>query len=112
VDLRRRPADKPKPAGYPSRDPLFFLEPLFDAYAGPARAKNLNNPRLSPIVASLDTLPMNMLFIIPTLDILLEEQLSMVKRLQDEASINPAHSKRRIESILFEKQIHGWAERK
>ena len=45
-------------------------------------------------------------------DILLDEQLSMVKRLQDEASADPAHSKRRIECITFEKQIHGWAERR
>lgn len=93
-------------------DPLFFLLPLFDAYAGPARARNMDNPRLSPTLASLDSLPRNMLFIVPTLDILLEEQLSMVKRLQDEASTDPAHSKRRIECMTFEKQIHGWAERR
>jgi hypothetical protein len=93
-------------------DPLFFLLPLFDAYAGPVRARNMDNPRLSPTLASLDSLPRNMLFIVPTLDILLDEQLSMVKRLQDEASADPAHSKRRIECITFEKQIHGWAERR
>ena len=112
MDLRLRPADKPLPAGFPSLDPLAFFEPLFDAYAGPARARNMENPRLSPIVAPLQTLPRNMLFIIPTLDILLDEQMAMVKRLQDEAAKDPAESKRRIEGITFENQLHGWIERK
>ena len=112
VDLRLRPADKPRPPGFPSVDPFAVLEPLFDAYAGPVRAQNMENPRLSPILAPLERLPRNMLFVIPTLDILLDEQMAMVTRLQDEAARDPTRAKDRIEAITFENQIHGGIERR
>ena|ERR1700712_1408826 len=108
--MRLRPDEKPKPPSFPSKDPLAFLIPLFDAYAAPARAENLKNPRLSPIVASLETLPENMLFVIPTIDILLHEQLTFVERLQQELAKDPKQSKRRIESKIVEGQFHGYLE--
>ena len=105
IDLRLTPEQKPKPAGFPKKDPLSFLNPLFYAYASPAIDKNRDNPRLNPILASVETLPKDLLMIIPTMDILLHEQLSFLKRLQEEAK-----SGRRIESRLFEGQLHGWTE--
>jgi alpha/beta hydrolase fold len=84
--------------------------PLFDAYASAARVANLDNPRLNPIVASLDTLPENMLFIVPTLDILLHEQLTFIERLKGEAAKNVNYAGRRIESLMFDGQIHGFLE--
>jgi acetyl esterase/lipase len=81
--------------------------PLFDAYAGPAREKNRENPRLNPILAPVETLPKNLLMLIPTMDIILHEQLEFVKRVQEEAKPG-----QRIEAKLFEGQIHGWTERK
>ena len=42
----------------------------------------MENPRLSPIVADIDTLPENMLLIIPAIDILLHEQLTFVERVK------------------------------
>ncbi|KAL5363562.1 Alpha/Beta hydrolase protein [Aspergillus floccosus] len=85
IDLRLPPWEKPKPAGFPTWDPLSFLQPLFDAYAGPKRAQEMKNPLLSPIVADIESLPPDMLFIIPTVDILLAEQTAFVKRLQEDA---------------------------
>ncbi|KAJ9667779.1 hypothetical protein H2201_001965 [Coniosporium apollinis] len=106
VDLRLPPQSKPIPPNYPTRDPLSYLLPLYDAYAGPSRTANLSNPRLHPILAAADTLPRDMLFIIPTIDILLHEQLTFVERLKRETE----GSGRRIESRLVEGQWHGWAE--
>lgn len=106
VDLRLPPQLKPKPPNFPTHDPATYLLPLFDAYASPSRAANLTNPRLNPILAAAETLPRDMLFIIPTIDILLHEQLTFVERLKRETE----GSGRRIESRLVEGQWHGWAE--
>lgn len=88
--------------------------PLFDAYAGPCRNQNLNNPRLHPTLARLQDLPADILFVIPTVDFLLYEQLDMVERLQREASegVNgmSGSNPRRIKKLLFEGQLHGWLE--
>ena len=109
------PQEKRKPPGFPSFDPIWFMLPLFDAYAGPSRTQHLNNPRMHPTLAQLQDLPANLLFVIPTSDFLLYEQLDMVKRLQREASEEirgalPASDARRIEKLLFEGQLHGWLE--
>jgi acetyl esterase/lipase len=84
--------------------------PLFDAYAAAARAENLDNPRLNPIVASLDTLPENMLFIGGTIDILLHEQLTFIEKLKGEVAQNGKYAGRRVESLMFDGQIHGFLE--
>ncbi|KAK2028258.1 alpha/beta-hydrolase, partial [Colletotrichum zoysiae] len=44
VDLRPRPEDKPRPANFPERDATSFTRPLYDSYAAPAKAKDLDNP--------------------------------------------------------------------
>ncbi|KAL8861791.1 MAG: hypothetical protein Q9178_001660 [Gyalolechia marmorata] len=115
VDLRLPPQEKRKPPGFPSFDLTWFLLPLFDAYAEPGRVRNIANPRLHPTLASLHDLPADMLFVIPTIDFLMYEQLEMVERLQSEAAEEnerklPSESKRRIEKMVFEGQWHGWLE--
>ncbi|KAL8928628.1 MAG: hypothetical protein Q9172_000843 [Xanthocarpia lactea] len=115
VDLRLPPQEKRKPPGFPSFDLTWFMLPLFDAYTEPGRVHNIENPRLHPTLASLHDLPASMLFIIPTIDFLMYEQLELVERLQSEAAEEnkrkmPSESKRRIEKMVFEGQWHGWLE--
>jgi hypothetical protein len=88
---------------------MTIMLPLFDSYAGPVRAQNIENPRLNPILAKLDTLPEDILLIIPTVDILLHEQLTFVERLKKETAEDPKkHSNRRLETLMIEGQFHGW----
>ncbi|QGA18307.1 hypothetical protein EYB26_005991 [Talaromyces marneffei] len=101
VDFRLPPWLKPKPPGYPEKDPLAFLQPLFDAYAGPNR---------------------NMLFIIGGVDILRNETTTMTERLQAEAeAINQSRQVSKtterpdgtavvVRTDVYEGQIHGWLE--
>ncbi|KAL8678372.1 MAG: hypothetical protein Q9186_005266 [Xanthomendoza sp. 1 TL-2023] len=115
VDLRLTQLEKRKPPGYPPIDPAQALLPLFDTYAGPSRMRNLHNPRMHPTLASLHDLPEDMLFVIPTVDITLYEQMEMVERLQREAAVEnekrlASHNNRRIEKMIFEGQWHGWLE--
>ena len=118
VDLRLSPWEKCKPAGFPSFDPVTLLLPLADAYAGRGhrRVQNAEDPRLHPALARLRDLPADMLFVIPTVDILIDEQMEMVERLQREALVedsskaNAGVGKRRIEKLVFEGQWHGWLE--
>ena len=75
----------------------------------------MTNPRAHPTLAPLEDLPANILFVIPTIDILLDEQLEMVERLQKEAAEEkkrqfPTQHTRRIEKLTFEGQWHGWLE--
>ncbi|KAF7180769.1 hypothetical protein CNMCM7691_010060 [Aspergillus felis] len=122
IDLRLPPWEKPRPAGFPEKDPLAFLQPLMDAYAGPGREKNLTNRLLHPILADIECLPRNMMFVVPKVDILLHEQSVLVERLKEEAAaINRGLADQqdssearlqpyRIESRFDEGQIHGWLE--
>ncbi|KAL8913005.1 MAG: hypothetical protein Q9171_002073 [Xanthocarpia ochracea] len=115
VDLRLPPQEKRKPPGFPSFDLTWFMLPLFDAYAEPGRVRNMKNPKLHPTLASLHDLPADMLFVIPTIDFLMYEQLEMVERLRAEAAEEdkgemPNQIKRRIEKMVFEGQWHGWLE--
>ncbi|THC94931.1 hypothetical protein EYZ11_005570 [Aspergillus tanneri] len=86
VDLRLPPWEKPKPANFPEKDPLAFILPLMDAYAGPEREKYRENPLLHPILADIESLPRNMLFVGAKIDILLHEQTVFVDRLEKEAA--------------------------
>ncbi|KAE8142770.1 hypothetical protein BDV38DRAFT_93208 [Aspergillus pseudotamarii] len=63
VDLRLSPWRKLKPAKYLDKDPLTFVLPLMDAYAGSEREKYRESPILHPIPADIESLPRNMLFI-------------------------------------------------
>ncbi|EFE43866.1 hypothetical protein TRV_01307 [Trichophyton verrucosum HKI 0517] len=82
VDLRKPPTEKPAPIDKP--DPLEVLKPLFDAYSGPVRTTNMENPLMNPILADITTLPPKMAFVVPKIDILYEEQMLMIERLKRE----------------------------
>lgn len=71
---------------------------------------------MHPTLAPLRDLPVNMLFVIPTIDFLVYEQLDMVERLQrevaeEEKKLVPDRTNRKIEKLVFEGQYHGWLER-
>lgn len=85
----------------------------------------MENPRFNPILADIMALPPQMLFVVPEVDILLDEQLKFVQRLKDDidqvggapdASETQKSRKelefvtKRIEVMVFEDQIHGWLE--
>ncbi|KAG8528314.1 uncharacterized protein KY384_007231 [Bacidia gigantensis] len=110
IDLRIPPQEKPKPPGFPKYDPLSFMMPLFDAYAGPARAKEKANSRLSPIVAPYLTLPPHIFMIVPEIDILFNEQVTFLRRVLTEIEEDPGikDSERSIKAMFFEKGFHGW----
>ncbi|KAL8890071.1 MAG: hypothetical protein Q9215_002752 [Flavoplaca cf. flavocitrina] len=115
MDLRTSPWKKRKPPGIPSFDPMRFMLPLFDAYPGPERDRTIDNPKLHPTLASARDLPSDMLFIIPTMDFLMYEQLDLVERLQreiteDNEKQDSNKAIRRIEKMVFEGQWHGWLE--
>ncbi|KAK2873721.1 hypothetical protein FQN49_002138 [Arthroderma sp. PD_2] len=84
VDLRKSPSDKPKPNDQP--DPLEILKPLFDAYPGPVRSRNMENSLMNPTLADISILPPRMAFVVPKVDILYEEQMLMIERLKAEAA--------------------------
>ncbi|KAL3469433.1 Alpha/Beta hydrolase protein [Aspergillus californicus] len=120
VDFRLPPWLKPKPPDFPKTDPLFFLQQLFDAYAGPNRLRDMDNPLLHPTLADIHTLPQNMLFTIAGVDILREETVTMAKRLDAEARrinrsrglpempVQPDGKAIVVRASVFEGQIHGW----
>lgn len=110
VDLRIPPEKKRKPSDYPTTDPFSFLAPLIDSYAGPKRIENIKDIRLNPMLAPLHDLPKEMLFVIPTIDILLYEQAEMIERLQKEIKATHSEEERRVERAVFEGQLHGWLE--
>ncbi|KAK6441730.1 hypothetical protein LTR95_002038 [Oleoguttula sp. CCFEE 5521] len=112
VDLRSPPDAKPKPAGFPKRDPSVWLMPLFDAYALPARAGGGSDSRLNPILKHTDELPRDMLFINAGIDILLAEQLALVSRVQRDLKEDGSVTgrRRRIVAKTFDKGFHGWLE--
>lgn len=105
LDLRVPPWQKQKPPGFPRADPLAFLLPLLDAYAGSegVREANGENPRLHPGLAEAGALPERMLLVVPTVDILVKEQLVFVERLRGEG-------KEGVDSLVVEGQWHGWVE--
>ena len=95
-----------------------------DAYAGPERAKYIANPLLHPILADIEDLPRNMMIIGGKVDILLHEQMTFVKRLEEELEVikqktktsvdargDPARGEYHIQSEFCDNQIHGWLER-
>ena len=111
IDLRLPPWEKPKPETFPKRDPLAFMLPLYDAYAGPVRRQTTQDSTLNPILKDLTELPENVLLVVPGIDILVHEQLTFIERLQRESSADGPGEQRRFEAIVFEKGFHGWLER-
>ncbi|KAL2864924.1 putative lipase/esterase family protein [Aspergillus lucknowensis] len=122
VDFRIPPWEKPRPAGFPEKDPLQFLQPLFDAYAGPNRVRDLENPLLHPTLADINTLPQNMYFVVGGSCILRPETTTMTERLEREAkTINESRNLAEtpeipdgnavvVRTYVAEGQIHGWTE--
>ncbi|KAL6230392.1 Alpha/Beta hydrolase protein [Aspergillus navahoensis] len=126
LDLRLPPWEKPIPKGFPEKDPFSFVQPLFDAYAGPNRARDISNPLLHPTLADIKTLPQNMLFVVGDKDILCDETVTMVRRLEDEAlhanrgngslrgqsedDQSPDGKKVAVKMEVLQGQIHGWLE--
>lgn len=140
VDLLLSPWEKPKPAKYLDNDPLAFVLPLMDAYAGSEREKYRDSPILHPVLADIESLPRNMLFLCAEIDILFHEQRLFVDRLKDEAAAlnrkfegpqeasqdHPSNREDKvslasefegavrhpynIEGMFFDGQIHGWIE--
>lgn len=80
MELRVHPKDKPQSEAMPKNDPMRVFLPLFDSYPGPVRAANMTNPRMSPILAEVEQLPPRMLMIVPSIDILVHEQLTLAER--------------------------------
>lgn len=115
VDFRIPPWQKPKPENFPEKDPLSWMQPLFDAYAGGSESLQLrrkDDARLSPILKPLDELPENVLLVVAAIDILVHEQLTFIDRLNRDVEANGEGDRRVFESIVFEKGFHGWLERK
>lgn len=104
LDLRLEPGKKPKPVNYPKSDPLQFLLPLFDAYAQPARAKHMNDPRLNPVLARTETLPERVLLVVAAIDILYAEQMAFKERINKEAK------KDVVETFVAQDGFHGYLE--
>lgn len=112
IDLRLRPEEKPKSPellkSSVKKSPLDFLLPLYDSYPGPVRTQNMENPRMSPAVASVETLPENILLVVAGMDIIVHEQLAFVERLKGEIAQKPQHASRKIEALYMKGTFHGF----
>jgi acetyl esterase/lipase len=112
VELRLKPEEKPwseDSKDFPKdKDITQYILPLIDSYAGPVRAKNMDNPRLSPILCPIETLPKDILLCIAGIDILVDEQRRFVSRLKEEIARDPKYSDRQVESVYFAKGFHGY----
>ncbi|CAO2654397.1 Nn.00g111300.m01.CDS01 [Neocucurbitaria sp. VM-36] len=109
VDLSIRPEDKPKPPGYPTSDPLSFLMPMYDVYAGTNRGRHAKDARLHPTLMAKEDLPRKMLFVVAGIDILANEQISMVERVRKEVE-DSGEAKRVVEVMFVENGFHGFLE--
>ncbi|KAH6644011.1 lipase/esterase family protein [Boeremia exigua] len=107
VDLRLRPRDKVRPEGFPARNPLAVLEPLFDAYAGTEREGNSGDARCHPVLAGSEDLPEDLLFVCAGIDILLHEQTVLVERLDRERTERGDGA---VDVMVVEKGFHGFIE--
>ncbi|KAK0729592.1 Alpha/Beta hydrolase protein [Lasiosphaeris hirsuta] len=108
LDLRLKPHEKPLPKGFPIRDLFAFLAPLYDCYPAPVRSANMTNPRMSPILASVDDLPDDMFVFVAGFDILAHEQTTFVERVKADLAKDPKQAHRRLEMGYDEKGFHGY----
>ncbi|KAI1042409.1 hypothetical protein LB505_004407 [Fusarium chuoi] len=107
IDFRLSPWEKPLPANMPKNDPAKVFLPLFDAYAAPARSKHFEDPRLSPVLSQMESLPERILLVVPGIDILVAEQTEFAERINNDDGIREVQ---RVE-ILHEKDLfHGYLE--
>lgn len=110
IELRLSPWQKPAPPKMPGADPIAFMQPLFDAYPEQARAKHIDDPRMSPILAKRETLPDHILMVIAEIDILLEEETAFAKRVNDEDEKAGWTGPPRVETMIAPDGFHGWLE--
>ena len=108
VDMRPAPWEKSKIEGV-DKDPMAFMQMLYDSYAAPCKATLGDSPRMNPTLAKLETLPPRMLFVVPRIDILPKEILEFVGRLQTESEAKEEVG-RKIESFWMEDMFHGFLE--
>lgn len=111
IDFRAPPWEKPKPLNFPTKDPLRFLMPLFDAYAGPVRERTGTDERLNIIFKDIDEIPRNVLFIVAGIDIVAHEALTFIENVKSELQTRNGGGDRRLEAMVFDKGFHGWLER-
>jgi acetyl esterase/lipase len=104
LDFRVAPKDKPKPANMPTSDPMAFLLPMFDVYAGTERKTHLEDKRLHPILVDEKALPADLLVIAAGIDVLLAEALEFAERLRRE------RNDRGVELMVVDKGFHGFVE--
>jgi acetyl esterase/lipase len=111
INLQLKPQEKPVPPNFPTKDPLKWLFPLYDCYAAAARTEHMNDPRMSPFVASVDSLPENIWVGVAGIDILVHEQLTFLERVKAELDMDEKHKGRRAEVLYDEKGFHGYLNR-
>ncbi|KAL0940432.1 lipase esterase family [Colletotrichum truncatum] len=109
LDLRPKPEEKPRPAGLPAKDPLSFMLALYDSYAAPSKAENMDNPRLSPYLAREETLPERMVLVVAGIDITVHEQLTFVERVKKERE-EKGKDGGSVEAFYVEDLFHGCLE--
>ncbi|KAH8719561.1 Alpha/Beta hydrolase protein [Phaeosphaeriaceae sp. PMI808] len=97
LTFRVRPGDKVKPEGFP-RDPLSFLAPLYDVYAGAERARNWGDARLHTLLAERESLPEDVLVIAAGIDVLYAEAVEFKERMGN------------VEMMVVENGFHGFLE--
>lgn len=110
VDLRPAPWEKPKIDGI-DKNPMDFLLPLYESYAGPSKATMGDSPRMNPTLAKLETLPPKMLFVVARIDILPKEILEFVERIKAESEAK-GETGRKISSLWMEDVFHGFLDGK
>lgn len=108
LDLRRRAEHKARPAGFV--DPFAFLTPLFDVYGGTERDKLVAEARLHVALAERQMLPGRMLVVVAEIDILREEQMGMVERLERERKEAGEGVEVEVEVIDVKGGFHGFLE--
>lgn len=112
IDLRLSPDQKPKPEGFPKKDPLAVMIPMFDAYATEARRTNMENPRLSPAITDRKMLPPRILLVIADMDILLAEELEFARRVNEEDERDGWEGEPRVAMHRAPGMMHGFNQRK
>ena len=100
---------KPRPHDFPRRDPASFLFPLFDAYGRSARVKgHAEDPRSSPYFAEMAHLPEKIFMVVPTIDILVAEQLQFAEKVNGECE--KVGRPKKVDIMVMEKCFHAWLE--
>lgn len=108
VDLRIPPTQKSFPLSEKDRippfDPLSFMMPLYDLYARSGRDQGFAaDARLSPCLARPEDLPPRTMMVVPTIDILVDEQTEFARRINEAGET-------RVEILEMPGCLHGWLE--